>query len=297
MKKLALVLLLLGGISQPVEAQIKLPVFDPNLDTPGTKEVVFKPATQARDFRHGAMLSLTMNGKETKMAGTLVRVDRKTRRLYVRTEPGAMPVAVEEKDIKQVDKGVYAIRPAGTADDQVMQPEIQKVVVYNGTVASVTYTAASLSPGERTYLQGLQDAENELMRMQGRADAKVRIFDTELAIQAERKRSSEIINKMISLQQWNLGRTTLPTTWGNYVAPFVMPNSPFGFGGSAGILGLTSSSSNAITVSSDQQDLLKVAMPTMQDTMDISTARETLAAAQARMVYEDGRLVAVVLKE
>jgi hypothetical protein len=294
MKRFAfLLVILLGSTAQTVQAQIKLPVFDPEKDTPGTKEVVFKPATEARDFRHGSVLLITMNDKAAKkVRGTLVRVDRKEHRLYVRTEPGAAPIAIDEKDVKKVEKATYAIRPVGTSDDLVVQPEISKIVVYNGNVMSISYVGSTLSPGEKAYLNGLEEAENQVMRLQTVASVRNSVLENEAIIQYERRKSSQIINNLLLRQLWNMG---------NYAHTDVngIPQIPLGYGNPAyaGVLGVSSSSWNTLNISHDQQDLLKVTMPTAQDALELKTARENLANMQARILYDEGNITAVVLKE
>lgn len=292
----------LGLLSQPIQAQIKLPVFDPDRELQGSKEVTYKPATEARDFRHGAMMALTMTN-DTRMNGTLVRVDRKNHRLFIRTEAGAVPVAVNEKDIKKVEKATYAIRPVGSADDLVIQPEIQKVVIYNGSVPSVSYIGSSLSPSEQTYLRGLEEAENEMMRLQGVMNSKTSVLSTEVAVQAERRRYAELVNLMLQKQNWNLGSLPPPNAWGS---PYDRMSGGFGMGYGfnpsgiyqlAGLLGVTSASSNTVSASYDQKDLLAVAMPTPQDAMNLRQARDNFAAAERGMLFEDGRPVAVIFKE
>src|SRR5438876_788530 len=91
-------------------AQIKLAVFDPSAGEPasGIKGVAFEPAKEAADFKHGTLLALTLKDG-TKVIGTMVRSEPKTKRIFVRTNPGAVPVAYTEADLKQVEKATRPI--------------------------------------------------------------------------------------------------------------------------------------------------------------------------------------------
>lgn len=293
MRKLCLFALLAALSQSTVQAQIKLPVFDPDAESKGTKEIVYKEANGLRDFRHGTVLLVTRSN-DSKVHGTLVRVDRANKRLYVRTEPGTMPVAIDQKDIKKVEKATYAIRPVGSADENVVQPEISRIVIYNGNVATVNYVGSTLSSGEKSYLQNLEEMENDVNRMQNTVAMKAGVIDKELAIQHERTRSSEIINEMLQRQMWSLGNLQAPLYWPDR---FFRPQTFGTVPQYAGLLGESASSWNVLNISHDQKDLLKLMMPLPEETASLRKARETLAAAQARLAYEDGRVIAVVSKE
>jgi len=68
-------------------AQIKLPIFNEGSDN--VKNVVFADAGEARDFQHGRLVRVTLKGEAVR--GTLVRVDGKSGRIFVRTQPGSPP--------------------------------------------------------------------------------------------------------------------------------------------------------------------------------------------------------------
>ena len=247
-------------------AQITLPVFDPQQDGGKTQKMTFEDAKKSSDFRHGALLRVTLND-DSKVEGTLVRVDRKATRLYIRTEPGALPRAISQKEIKKVEKATReGIRPAGTREDAVTA-EIQQVTIRNGASQSVHYFASNLSPEERRSLQELEDAENEFARIDRLHAHQNAIVDTEAAIQNERLTSHHLINDLLRQQ-------VMSGFW-------VQPPSP---------------TWHHLFVQHDQPELAKLAaaMPPF----DVwSKSREQVRSLRNNAVYEDGRLVAVVVDE
>jgi len=191
------------------QAQIKLPIYEE--DTGVLSKVVFEEASQRGDFRHGKLLRVTLNGSgEKTVKGILVRVDKQKGRIYLRTEPGAMPIAFAEKDIKRIDKGV--IKEVSYAKDYA-QPEIQPVVFLNGSRRTISYNAPTLSPGEKSYLLRMEAVENEMGRLESLAERQEQVLETDIAIQAEHRRTQELINSML----WKYNE---PFAWRNKALPW-----------------------------------------------------------------------------
>jgi hypothetical protein len=258
-------LILLAALN-PARAQIKLPVFDPDAPAADVRNVAFEPAKERADFRHGAFLQVTLNDG-AKIRGTLVRVDGKAGKLFVRSAPGTTPRAIEQKDIKSVEKGVRAgkegIRPAGF-QGEIVEPEIQRIVIYNGLQPRVRYSQQTLSPSERAWLRDMEEAENELGRLEASSQFSADTTDTILRIQHERLRSHALVNALL-LQQLTS-------------APWYEP---------------AFNSQHILSLQPDQPELLKIAPPPPEV---LSKARDHLKTLQARAVYENDRIVAVALE-
>ncbi len=252
----------------PASAQIKLPVFDPDAPAADVRNVAFEPAKERGDFRHGALLQITLNDG-SKVRGTLVRADNKSKKLYVRTEPGAAPRGIAQQEIKSVEKGVRApkdgVRPAGF-QGEVVEPEINRIVIYNGLQQQVRYSQQALSPGERSVLRELEEAENELNRLEASSQAYAETSEAEIGILRERYRSHALINAMLVHQLTNI--------------PWYEP---------------AYKSHHFLWLRDDQPELLKAAAPPPPEAL--SKARDHLKTLQARAVYENDRIVAVALEQ
>ena len=240
---------------------------DPPKGKQAIKEAAFQPAA---DLRHGNLVLVTLNDG-TKIRGTLVRVDRKTGKWFVRTSAGERPQAILQKDVKKIERDAKeggtstGIRPAGY-QETTGQPEIHTMVVYNGSIKTMHYFGVPLSPGERERLKALEDAENEVVRLENQHRQQAQLLQTEVAIQAERQKSHELMNLLL-LQQVQSALTFDP-----------------------------SRSHHLFYLKGGQEDLVKlVASPTADGSM--AKARENLRAAQTRAVYEDGHVIAVVLED
>lgn len=253
-------LVLLGLATSQGRAQIKLPVFDQETDVKGP---VWKPASTVADYKHGTFVRVTRTKGDGPILGTLVRVDRKGKRLFVRSEPGEPPVAVSQKDIKNVESS--EIRPAGWG--QPGQAEIHKVVIYNGPRMTVHYYTISLSPGERKLVTELEEAENELARLQHQLDFRERDQELDTAIRAERHRSHDLMNQMLT----------------NQILASYLFGPPYG-------------SFHSLNINHNQWDAGRPLPPPIPpDTL--KKARERVEVALGRAVYEDGRIVAVVVSD
>lgn len=241
-------------------AQTTLPVFEPQRDGGQPQKVTFEDAKKSADFRHGALLRVTLND-DSKVEGTLVRVDRKTTRIFLRTEPGAAPKGISQKEIKKVEKAVRAGK-------SVVAPEIQQMAIRNGAARSVRYFGgSSLSPDEKRGLSELEDAENEFVRLDQLHGLRNEIVDTEVAIQAERWMSHHLINGLLHQQLWS--------------GFWVLPLAP---------------SFHHVLIQHDQPELAKIvaALPPYDAW---TKARDNVRDLRSRAVIEDGRIVAVIVAE
>ncbi len=263
-------------------AQIKLPVFED--DAGALKKIVFEEAAQRSDFQHGKMLRVTLTGAEGKtVKGILVRVDPQKGRIFLRTAPGSAPAAIAEKDIKRVDKGV--IKEVGFKQDYA-QPEIHAAVIINGTKRTVSYDAPTLSAGERSYLRRLETADHEVTRLEHLAAHEAKVLEGDIAIQNEQRKTQELLNTL--LFNYNLqvyGAESLPQT------PLIGGPLPWLAGGAAPWAGVLTTLPSALR----QGPTVFPGLPVTQEAL--AKARESQALVQGRGVYEDGRLVAVVLDE
>jgi len=246
-------------------SQTKLPVYDPNADNTAIKNVAFEDAAGQKNFRHGQLLQVTMNNKDT-IRGTLVRTDPKTNQLYIRTQPRSAPVAVAQKDIQKIEKGVRTgeggIRPAGF-EQEVVLPEIHQLVVMNGPVKNVQYYDFSLSQSERSLLRELEEAENEFAQLDYLNKQRIQLLENEMAILVERKRTHELVNGLLEQRLTN-----------NPFAPHEADNN------------------NVVFLKHDQPAVGGVLAQTTLETQ-VKT-RNALKTLQGRAVFEDGRIVAVV---
>ncbi len=283
---LLVALVMLFASSTWVDAQIKLPVFED--ERPGLKNVVYKDASGAGDFQHGRLVRLTMNGDST-VKGILVRTDRKNGRVFVRTEAGAAPVIVSVKDVKKMEKGV--IREV-SFDDDVYQPEIQQLVIFNSGKKSVRYIAPTLSSGEMARLTEMEAAENELARLEYLASVEERVLENDVAMQAAQRRTQELISQILWRQMApSAYNANVPPT-GVYVGssqansgqPFVAepwPNFP-NFGATPlPFVRMGAAVFPRLPVSSDA----------------LVSARRNFMVAQNFAIFERGRLVAVIAEE
>lgn len=262
------------------------------------RPVVFEKANADRDLQHGRLVRISMNGSEQPIEATVVRSDAKN--VYVRTEPGAPPRALARKDIKSVEKGMQGvvtkdgIRLAATATE-VRNDEIQPIEIVNGTRRSVTYLAPTLSPGERSALISLQTAENEVARLEALAVRDTAVLDNTLAIQSAQRRIQELLWLQLARQPsfipYDYDITVYGPVWG-----WGMGNRTFGWGGYPAALPSVTVPPAVVTP--------PVITPTTVDTPKalvapeaLTKARQDLAMAQGRAIFEQGHLVAIVVDD
>jgi hypothetical protein len=277
-------LLLLIAPSPWLRAQIKLPVYDGDAGT--LQKVRFEEATVASDFQHGRLVRVSMNEAGDSIQGTLVRADRKNGRVYVRTEPGSPPRAFDIKQIKKIEKGV--IRDVAFGGD-VVRPEIQQLVIYNGVKKTVAYTAPTLSPGEIERLNELALAENESAQIEYLSGTEARVLENALALQAAQRKAQELANEL---------------TWrqlGQFPYPYrLLPGGAY--------FGAVQSGTGAEALaypwpgnpSLGTSPLLVQVGPVPNVSIDPGSrtaARQKLLVAQGFGVYEQGGLIAVIAQD
>ena len=266
-----------------LHAQIKLPIFEE--DNGKLQRVVFQEAGERSDFQHGKLLRITLNGdKEALINGILVRIDQKNKRIYLRTEPGMPPKMITLAEIKSVDKGV--IREVNFKGD-VSVPEILRLEIFNGSRRTVSFNAPTLSPEETNQLLELEQAENELARLENFANAERQDVLTNRmgALQIERQ---QLLNDLLRQQL---------TTSTYYVNPIYTASRP-------GIMPLSFPLEFLLDSLTSRPPLSTLSTPPVQDSVvvtaktefagTLSAARHNLALLRSRAVYEKGQLVAVV---
>jgi hypothetical protein len=262
----------------------------------------FQPASMTEDLQHGRLLEITLKG-QGKIKGTLVRATGD--QVFLRTEPGALPRAIAKKDVEKIAKGTkYAlskddIKLVGTESD-VVEPEIQVIEISNGRKRTVRYSGPSLSSGERSMLFNLQTAENELADLELTASRQEQILENALAIQAEQKKSQELLNRYQELLNVYLTQRSLAAVPG-YGPFFGTSNSATDYASSTygyyGIYGPPSAANN----NSPPPSIIQqgpIFTPTIVAPPDsLARARQNLALAQSQAVFENNRLVAMVVVE
>jgi len=240
--------------------QIKLPVFSEGSE--GVKNVVFLDATQPKDFQHGHLVRIQPKGSDKAIQGILVRVDGKSERVFVRTQPGALPRAFDAKDITKFEKGT--IKQVGFTQD-IVRPEIQPMVIANGVRRTVSYSAPTLSPSELAVLRELEASENNLQTMEVSAARAQMTQDIEFGIQAEHLKTQQFQNELL----WRQIYSRYNPRYMPWYAPVTANTS------SVQAPGATSA-----TVAVTSEILTK--------------ARQNAASVQNRLIYESGQLVAVI---
>jgi hypothetical protein len=282
--------------------QIKLPIYDPDEKSADVKGVSFTPATQRVDYKHGALLRITMKDNSV-VRGTLVRTDKKANRLYVRTEPGALPVAVAINDIKaegdraRVEKGMIEVAkkpkdgPITLVEmvrERVVQPEIFTTTVEAGSHVSKYYTSEVLSSQELAALNELSQAEREVARLETQALVRSQDNANESIMATERLRTQQLLNLGLASQLYYSYPPRYDfygPSWmqGNYlVSPAYPP------------LGADFTTGAAIAASAPPAP----PRPAVDTTsVALEKARERLRVAQTRAIYEDGQVVAVMYEK
>jgi hypothetical protein len=261
-------------------AQIKLPVFED--DAGASKNIVFEEANQVGDFQHGKLLRVTGTDGKT-VQGILVRVDRQKHRLFLRTTPGAVPVAIAEKDVKKVEKGV--IKDGNNKQDYT-RPEIQATSIINGTKQNISFSAPTLSSGELAHLRRMETGDHELNRLEQLAAREAKVLEEDMAIQTEQRKTQELLNAVLfnyNLQMYDVGPVPpFPLTYA--AVPWLSGNGqPWG--------GVISTLPSALR----QGPTVFPGLPVSHEAL--AKARDQALQVQNRGVYEDGRLVAVILEE
>jgi hypothetical protein len=261
--------------------------FDPNVASGAPQGVAFAPTTSMADYKHGTLVRLTPNNGE-QVTCTLVRLDPKTKRYFVRTRPGSPPVAYAESDLKdkKVEKAIRkgGIRPAADGPDNVVTPEITEQVIYNGSQRTVHYVSTVISPGEREALEQIEKAQSELQLLEERADVRNRAVDTEIGLQASRLETQVLINRTMRMA----------------IAQGDVINFPFQVQDFQNYpsIDLVARREGAVQfpLMIPQWKLITESVPAVTSE-SMAKARENVRVAMNRGIYEDGRLVAVLVEE
>jgi len=286
----------------PALGQIKLPIYDPD-DTQGpVKGVTFSPATERTDFKHGTLLRVTLKDNRV-VRGTLVRADKKTDRLYIRTEPGMLPTAVSINDIKadgdqaKVEKGLVevakkpepgsTIKPVGFTRERVVQPEIFTTTVEQGPFRSSYYTSTVLSPQEKSALTELSQAEREVARLEVQGMIRAQETANENAMMTERLRTQELLNLGLAQQLYY----SFPPWYGYGNGYGYGPFGGWMYGRGFGLSVPDFTTGAAVAASGPVATPPRPAQDPLAEAL--TKARERLSSAQARAIYEDGQVIAV----
>ncbi|HZZ77106.1 MAG TPA: hypothetical protein VFE62_01225 [Gemmataceae bacterium] len=277
------------------QAQIKLPVFDESKGS--LKEITYKETTDAKDFQHGKLVRITMKDGSQK-DGVLVRTDAAKNMVYVRTKAGDLPVAVSANDIKSYAKGT--IRTVST-DSDVVRPEIEMLVIYNGAKKTVTFRAPTLSPTELKQLEEIQAAESEYDRLERLARIDDQAITDDAASRSENRKTREMLN-MLLLDQVELngylntpeGRTFYWPRWTGYgySSPYGYGYG-FGYGGGYGMAGAASAQIGNVRAAYQPPPVTPYTPVVSREAL--TKARQAYETAVSHGVYQNGQLVAVVV--
>jgi len=271
----AVLLLLWCGLAyaQHAQAQTKLPV----LDAPPPK-LVYEEVTRPQDLKHGTLIALTLDDESaTKITGTLVRWDNAKKRLFVRTEAQAAPKAVEVQRIRKFEiaatkraASAEGIQPAAFREAAIrVQPEIHRMAIYQGAAPEVHYFAPRLSEGERTRLAELEEAENELARLEAVQVENAVAREANARWRAERMRTLQLLNSLLFQQ--------VETPYPPY------PYPPYGRWLSGAVV---------------QLQIDEPPPPPMEKAVNpeaLARARTKVREVQSRAIYEEGQLIAVTM--
>src|SRR5262249_25505801 len=185
------------------------------------------------------------------------------------------------------------------------QPEIFAVTLEQGPARSSYYTSNVLSPGEKSVLTELSQAEAEVARLELLAMIRRQEMATENTMITERLRTQELLNTALATQ---LYYTYPPGLYPyGYGAPYGYGYG-YGFGG-YGLYGgpwtggrafrypsmAPDYSSSAATVAASTPTTTQKGSAESISLMEaLAKARERLASVQTKAVMEDGQVVAVV---
>ncbi len=257
-----------AALAGPAWAQVRFADFgDTAPDKSALKNVSYREAKEKADLKSGTLVTLKLRDG-TQVNGHVVYLDPKANRLFVRSKPGKAPVGYAETDIAKVEKGVLA---RGAETENVVEREIHKQTIYNGSLRSVTYFGTGLSPYEKETLERLQNAENTHAALAHQRDVREAAVGLEGAAQIENLKTQRLIN--LTLLNENM-----------LLLPSQMPI--------VGVLGPTVSTTGGATASPG--GILDRYPP-----VDLQVWRkgvEEMEQLRANFVYEDGQVVAVLPK-
>jgi hypothetical protein len=233
----------------------------------------------ADDFpAHGKKVRVR-SGDKVHLEGTFVRGRDIAggRVLYVRTRPGALPVAWRT--------GAAAAGDApGRAPIFVLKgdpkPEISTMTIRQGPISSTSYSSDVLSPEEKVVLVSLDSAEQEVAQLQMQSLLRSMNLAAADAILIERLKTQQLLNLSLGQQLTAIADPTFP---------LVRFGSPF--------LGIGLGGLDAYTAIAASQVAAAVPVPARPPAEAIADslakARRELLTVQTRAIYENGRIVAV----
>jgi hypothetical protein len=161
----------------------------------------------------------------------------------------------------------------------------------------VVYSSSVLSPAERDVLARLQRAENEVLGLAHQRDLRDRAVALEMALQEERLRTQRLIND--TLYNENSVNYPYPPATPSAAGLLLLTNYSAGLTNLASSYGLTAVGNPKGVIISLPQVIPAVSIVDRLppgDAQAASKAREEWAQLQNMAVYEDGRLVAVLVK-
>jgi hypothetical protein len=262
---------LLAAASSVAQAQVKFADLKAGAQA---KDVFFEPAKQLP--AHGTLVALELANGD-KVQGHVVRFDLGANELFLRTKPGTAPLVFAGNNIKQMQ---VASRPGEKGVRQIIvAPEIFTQVIYNGTQRSVAFASNVLSPGERDLLARLQKAENDCAALVHQRDQRELAVAQDMALQEEQVKTQRLINQTLRNENSI-----------NYPYPPATPDA-------AGLLTLRAFRGVWTILPQVVPSAVGVvnALP-VPDAKAMAECQAELARLQSQAVYENGRLVAVVVK-
>jgi len=258
-----------------------------------------RPAFGEGGARPGEYVAVTRKDGQ-KMTGTLVWIDEKNNRLYLRPQPGQAPVAIARDDVNTVavqPREDGGIRTASTG--YTTGYEIHTIEIFNGPNRSLHFFDRTLSPEERARLAEMEKSADDVAR-------KSEIVDS---LSEELKNQAQYGNQPTVVSTYNAGAYNyMPFAFYpvNYyfpyatVYPFYNNYFPYAYtfpyvGGGAAGQNSTVVVQNPSGSSSSPGELLK-ALTTAQE--QLAQARSNYTAARNLAIFDgQGRVVAVRLDE
>lgn len=184
----------------------------------------------------------------------------------------------------------------------VVQPEIIKQVVTNGTERTVRYISNVISPAERETLDQLAKAENQVLALDAQRDLRDSAINQELSMNELRLRQQQLINQAIRSETLNY--VPYPLADRVYAGSVLVPNVGYLPQGTYGPYNTYSAYANDYyaanrgtnlqlpPVSQPATSLAQIVPPV--DAQAYATARAQLDSLIRNVaVIEDGRIVAV----
>jgi len=197
------------------------------------------------------------------------------------------------------------IKPAidqTAALQNVVQAEIVKQVVTNGTQRTVSYYSNVVSPAEREMLDQLAKAENQVLALEGQRDLRDSVINQEVAMNELRLRQQQLINQAIRNEMLNYN--PYPLADRVYAGSVLVPNVGYLPQGTYGAYNAYNAYANDVYATSRgvNVQLPPVALPATSLAVTVAPVDpQAYAAARAQLesllrnvaILEDGRLVAV----